>query len=256
MTEVIDEFLGLEFSIDGSEDTSLTNGESAFILYLKIDNKTQKSRKINLLKATYITSQREQLEQDIWISGYIIGKDTLKANSFKKAGLVFYKSKLKAISDKDVIYISLELTQEGVELNLSFQKTGNNWLLISKEKTDTEIKLAPKQLEKNLLNRIERLEAFEERLGVSYQNISIKIDNEQNWFTLFYELHSKTGTTLNEHLYIHCTLYDKDGLIITEDSGIISCKTFFGFQVIKTRFQQDGIAKDVSKIRIYPSKYD
>ena len=48
MTEVIDEFLGLEFSIDGSEDTSLTNGESAFIIYLKIDNKTQKSRKINL----------------------------------------------------------------------------------------------------------------------------------------------------------------------------------------------------------------
>lgn len=130
MAEEIDELFGLEFSIDSFEDTSLTNGESAFIIYLKVDNKIQKSRKINLSKTTYITSQREQLEQDIWISGYITGEATLKSNSFKKAGLVFYKSKLKKFSDNDVIYISIELTQEGVELNLSFQKSANNWLLI------------------------------------------------------------------------------------------------------------------------------
>lgn len=59
MTEVIEDFLGLEFAIDALDDTSMSNGENAFIIYLKVDNKTQKSRKINLLKATYVTSQRE-----------------------------------------------------------------------------------------------------------------------------------------------------------------------------------------------------
>lgn len=169
MEGLIDDLLGLEFAIDSIDDTSMSDGQNAFIIYLKVDNKTQKSRKINLLRATYVTSSREQLEQDIWLSGYITGEATLKPNSFKKAGLVFYKSKLKTISDCDVIYISLELIQEGVELNLSFQKTGNNWMLTSKEKTDTEIKLSPKQLEKNLLKRIERFDAFEDRLGIYFE---------------------------------------------------------------------------------------
>lgn len=251
MTEVIDEFWGLEFAIERLEDSPMSNGENAFIIYLKVDNKTQKSRKINLLKSTYVTCQREQLEQDIWLSGYIIGEATLKPNSFKKAGLVFYKSKLKTISDNDVIYISIELIQEGGALTLCFQKTGNNWLLISKEKSEIEIKLTPKQLEKTILNRIERLEAFEERLGVSIQNLSIKIGS---YISLFAELHSITGTSINENIEVECVLYDKDGLVIDKTTKNIDADDFFGFQVLEMNFFGDDLAEQVGKIRIYPKK--
>lgn len=252
MTEVISNLLGLEFAIDGLDDTPMSNGENAFIIYLKVDNKTPKSRKINLLKSTYVTSQREQLEQDIWLSGYIIGETTLKPNSFKKAGLVFYKSKLKTISDSDVIYISLELIQEGVALNLSFQKTGNNWLLTSKEKTDTEIKLSPKQLEKNLLKRIERFEAFEDRLGIYFEKMSVKV-NEDLTFVIYFEVHSTKGTSLENTLKVFCVLYNFEDYILAQTDIYVQSEKFFGFTTKEFWFS-GVIATDVSKIRIYPEK--
>ena len=245
--------LGLEFAIDGLDGTSMSNGENAFIIYLKVDNKTQKSRKINLLKATYVTSQREQLEQDIWLSGYITGEAILKPNSFKKAGLVFYKSKLKAISNRDVIYISLELIQEGVGLNLSFQKTPNNWLLTSKEKTDKEIKLSPKQLEKNLLKRIERFEAFEDRLGIFFEKMSVKV-NEDLTFVIYFEVHSNTGTTLENTLKVICVLYNLEDAILAQTDIYVQSEKFFGFTT--KEFWFSGVsATEVSKIRIYPEKW-
>ncbi len=262
----LDELLGFEVSIDGIDNTSMSNGENAFIIYLKVDNKTTKSRQINLSKATYITGQRQQFEQDIWLSGYMIGETTLKPNSFKKAGLVFYKSKLKAILDKDVIYISIELNQEEVGLSLIFQKNENVWVLINKEKKSSslpknkeiavvDIKLTPKQLEKMLLKQIERFEAFEEKLEVSIQNLSIRIDSERNWFTIFCELYSASGTTIKEYITIECVLYDEDGLIIAKADSLIMPDKFFGFQVIEAKFREYGIAERVSKIRIYPKKF-
>ena len=54
MREEFDELLGLELSIANVEDATMAEGEDAYIIYLKVDNKTSKNRKINLLKATYI----------------------------------------------------------------------------------------------------------------------------------------------------------------------------------------------------------
>lgn len=266
MAEEIDDFPELEFSIEGFEDTSLTNGENAFIIYLIVDNKTQKSRKINLLKATYITSQREQLEQDIWITGYITGEATLRPNSFKKAGLVFYKSKLKSISDSDSIYISLHLIQEGVELSLSFQKKENTWLLINKEKKenskflinkekiDVDLKLTPKQLEIMLLKKIERFEAFEEKSGVYFDKVSLKVNTDFS-ITIFSELHSINGATLENGLDINCFLYDTDDSILAKTNRFILKDSFMGFEIFDLGFNRPGIANEVSKIRLYPKKF-
>ncbi len=251
MTEEINELLGLEIKIESFEDTTMTGGENAFIIYLKIDNKTLKSRKINLLKATYVTKKREQLEQDIWLSGHITGEGTLKPNSFKKAGLVFYKSKLKRILNNDLIYISIELPKEGIEITLCYQNNEKNWILIDKEKTEIEIKLTHKQLEKNLLKRIERLEAFEERLEVSIQNISIKVEN---YITLFCELHPINGTSIEEDINIECVIYDKEGLVIDKTSASIDSDDFFGFEILEMNFFGDNIGEQINKIRIYPKK--
>ena len=47
-----------------------------------------------------------------------------------------------------------------------------------------------KVLEKSLLNKIERLEVFEERLGIRFENLSIRIDNPDfvNVFFVYYHL--------------------------------------------------------------------
>lgn len=251
MTEQNDELYGLELKIEGFDDTSMSNGETAFIIYLNIDNKVSKTRKINVLKATYITNEREQLEQDIWLSGYILGEDTLKPNSFKKAGLVFYKSKLKRISENDIIYVTIELLQEGSELTLAFRKTGNSWILVNKEKNEIEIKLTPKQFEKSLLKRVERLEAFEERFEISIQNISFKIES---FITLFCEVHPNNGTSIKESFEIECVIYDKDGLVLDKKKSYLDSDDFFGFEVIELNFFGDDVASKINKIRIYPKK--
>lgn len=193
------------------------------------------------------------MEQDIWLSGYIVGEDTLKPNSFKKAGHVFYKSKLKKISDNDVIYISIGLTQEGVELNLSFKKTENDWILTSKEKTDIDIKLSPKQLGKNLLKRVERLEAFEDKLGVYFDKLSLKIKDDFS-FMILGEVHSKNGTSLEHGFEVTCVLYDTEDSILEQKTKYILKDNFLGFEIFEINFYRDGIANEVNKIRIYPKK--
>lgn len=255
MTAEMDGFSGLKIVVEKFEDTSMSNGENAFIIYLKLDNQTSQTKKINLLKATYVAKNREQLEQDIWLSGYLIGEDNLRPNSFKKAGLVFYKSKLKKISENDLLYVSIELPKDGAELTFCFQYNGGGWSIIDTEKTEIEIKLSPKQLEKRLFKIVERLEAFEERLGVSIQNLSLKIEDGYKWLTIYFELHSENGTTLEESLHIECVLYNNEGLIIDKESRNIYAYDFFGFELVEIYFTGDiSKAEQVSKIRIYPKK--
>lgn len=256
MTEELNEKLsGLSFKIEKYEDSSMSNGENAFIIYLTVDNKISSSRKINLLKATYVTHKREQLEQDIWLSGYITGEDTLKPNSFKKAGLVFYKNKLNSISENDIIYLTIEMPQEGKELAVSFKKDEHKWQITQVENLDLEIKFTPKQLEKILLKKIERLDAFEERLNVRIEKLSIKVDNDDSaWFSLFGELHSTTSIELEETIKVVCVIYDKQGSIIEQNDKYFIKDSFFGFEVFEFRFIEYGIANEVGSIRIYPVK--
>jgi len=255
MTTNMNEFSGLKIEVEKYEDTSMRSGDTAFIIYLKLHNETDHAKKINLLKATYVTSQREQLEQDVSLSGYHIGEGSIKPNSYKTAGLVFYKSKLKQILENDLVYVSVEIPKEGTVLSLCFQNNGKEWNIIDKEQTEVEIKLTPKQLEKRLIKRIERLEAFEERLGVSIQNLSLKINDSYTWATIFCELHSTNGTTIEKSIKIECVLYDNDGSIIDTESAYVSSDSFFGFELIELNFTgNESKAEQVSKIRIYPKK--
>lgn len=253
--EFINKLSGLSFNIEKHEYTIMSNGENAFILYLTVDNKISTSRKINLLKATYVTNKREQIEQDIWLSGYIRGEDTLRPNSFKEAGLVFYQNKLNSISENDLIYITLELPQEGKNLTVTFKNNDNKWQMTQVENSDMEIKLSPKQMEKILLKKIERLDAFEERLGVTFENISLKLDDSYIWAKLFCELHSLNGTKLNESIDIECVLYSNDGSILEKESECVYEEDFFGFELVEFSFSGNiEMANNISKIRIYPKK--
>lgn len=254
MAEYTDELLGLKFDIDGIDDFTLSNGKNAFTIYLKIDNKSNIHRKINLSKATFITSYREQLEQDEWLRRYLSEETTFQPNTFIKAGIVFYKTKLKKISDSDTIYITLELPLEGYKLNFSFQKKENYWFLKEYEKTEIEIRLTSEQLIKKLQNCIERLEIFEERLEVSLQNISIKIENYQSSFTLLCELHPLSGTSIKDWLRVECVIYNNAGLIIDKTHQNLSPDTFFGFAIIAIPLCKNEVAKEIRKIKLYPVK--
>lgn len=244
--------LGFQFKIEEIDKSSIVNGQKAHIIYLIVDNSTSKRRNIRLSIATYVTSKREQIEQDIWLSGYITGNDVLQPNSYKKAGIIFYTHKLKTISIDDILYISIDLPKEGNELTVCFKNSGEQWEIIDIDISETEIKLTPKQIQNGLLKKIERIEAFEEKLGIRFENISIKIVNDSNDFTLYCEAHSTSGTSIDDYIKIECVLYDGEGMVLEKRSNTLSPSNFFGFEVLE--FNRIGNAAEVSKIRIYPKK--
>ncbi|MFZ3074375.1 MAG: hypothetical protein WA093_04600 [Minisyncoccales bacterium] len=250
------ESTGLEFQIEESIHAEMKSGDEAIVFYLNVNNKTSRNKKISLLKATYITRGKEQLEQDVWLTGYINdGEDILRSNAYKKAGLVFLKSKLKSIENQDLIYIPVNLIEDGKKLTLCFELKNYNWQLINVEQSEIEIKLTAEQQEKNLTNRIERLEAFEEKLGVTFEKLIVRIGYGIN---LHGELHSLAGNNLQESVYIECVVYDKQGLIIEQHSRFIDKDNFFGFDMLEfglTNLKDDEIANnDIGKIRIFPKK--
>ena len=109
-------------------------------------------------------------------------------------------------------------------------------------------------LAKSLLNKIERLEAFEERLSVRFENISVKVDS-YGWVHIFLELHSNAGTSISQRMQIECIAYDIEGLILETTWARVNENDFFGFEVLKFNFHEDDIAYKINKIRIYPKTY-
>ncbi|MET2984823.1 hypothetical protein [Aureibaculum conchae] len=111
-----------------------------------------------------------------------------------------------------------------------------------------------KILAKSLLSKIERLEAFEERASITFENISIKV---QDWggIIIFFEIHPKTGSSIpieNGRINIECILYGQENSILETDYKSLYPEDFFGFELIRFTFNDKNIADEIKKIRIYP----
>ena len=108
-------------------------------------------------------------------------------------------------------------------------------------------------LKKSLLKKIERLEAFEERAGIRFENISIKIESpEIVW--VYFEAHSNKGHTIDETIEIEHTIYDSDNHIIDTGYDLLLSSSFFGFEIISFYINDDDVVNRIHKIRIYPKK--
>ncbi|MEY3501757.1 MAG: hypothetical protein RL308_3430, partial [Bacteroidota bacterium] len=117
-----------------------------------------------------------------------------------------------------------------------------------------DIKLTPKQIEKYLLGRIERFEAFEERLGVRFENISVKVESNDS-FRVFFELYSNSGTNLDENtVLIDFVVYDIDGKILKLKTDYASKDRFFGYQIFEFGCYENSIIDKVGKIKLFPKK--
>ena len=105
-------------------------------------------------------------------------------------------------------------------------------------------------IEKSLLNKIERLEAFEDRMNIRLENFSIKVKG--NYLTLFCEVYPNTGTNLSENVRIECVIYDTEGAILGKNDMLLVESDFFGFEIVQFIFSD--VADKTGKIRIYPKK--
>jgi hypothetical protein len=100
---------------------------------------------------------------------------------------------------------------------------------------------------------IERLEAFEERLGVKIEGLFAYID-ENNCIKINGELHSNEGTQLKQNIKLMISAHDSSGRIVGTDYSLISAESFFGFEIFSEYFQAQS--ESVSRVRIYPRQSD
>ncbi len=104
---------------------------------------------------------------------------------------------------------------------------------------------------KDVSHLIERLEAFEDRVGVSLEGLYASLDTEDDWLTVNGEIHPRGGTELDSDIDMIVTLYDAAGRVLRTENRHVYSNEFFGFEAFSQLFHE---ASDppVAKIRVYP----
>jgi hypothetical protein len=103
--------------------------------------------------------------------------------------------------------------------------------------------------EKDVTNLVERLEAFEDRLGVSLEGLFASLD-ENGYLTVNGELHLREGTELDEDIEVVATAYDSSGRVLDTSEDSMFSDSFFAFEAFSlvARLNQHRPAK----VRVYP----
>ena len=108
----------------------------------------------------------------------------------------------------------------------------------------------------DVTSRIERLEVFEERLGVTLENLSAFVQDSgadsSTPLVVCGELQPLNGTKLQGNVELVVAAYDSSGRVIGTSSCIYFADEFFGLETF------DLIVvlpmNQVSKVRVYPKK--
>lgn len=242
---------GIDVKVDNVLFDSYYNNHEIIVA---VYNNTNTIKKINIIKSFFYTQDKEQIEQDGFLSGYMKENDVLLSDSFKKTGLLYNQSKLKKIKTGDILIFNIELIDDFDTLSICFKNLNNKWEIIEDLSLSSQCKPSATQIEKYLSNHIERFEAFEERLFVNIQNISFKVslfDDYTDHITIYCEVHATNGTTISDDIQIEFILYNKTGSIVTVGVYRINAVDFFGFEICNKDLRVDNI-EDIGKIRIYP----
>lgn len=104
-------------------------------------------------------------------------------------------------------------------------------------------------MEKDITKLLERLEAFEERLGVTLEGLFASID-QNKYITVNGEIHPREGTQLTQNVQLVVSAYDSSGRVLNTASNYFRADSFFGFETFSITLVPSPVA--VSKVRIYP----
>jgi hypothetical protein len=106
-------------------------------------------------------------------------------------------------------------------------------------------------MSKDITQLIERLELFEERLGIRLEGLYAEISDDCRWVTVNGEVHALEGMKLKQDIRIVGAVYDNFGRVIVTISWQVFKEKFYGFQVFLLPITLPPRA-NITKIRIYP----
>lgn len=107
----------------------------------------------------------------------------------------------------------------------------------------------PMASKKDLTDLIERVEAFEERLGVRLEGLFAKMEDDGE-LRINGELHARNGTGLEDDIEVTVTAYDSTGRVISVADLFFNSDSFFGFEAFTSYLDFDDI--EPAKLRVYP----
>lgn len=120
---------------------------------------------------------------------------------------------------------------------------------------DTKLILNNNAMSKiDLSNKIERIEAFEEKFAVRIESASVWFDDEWDGVSVLFELHPKSGTTIPMNLRVVAAVYNGRGQIITASEQLYSSEEFWGFAIGDLELGEIPLS-EISKIRVYPTTW-
>ena len=137
--------------------------------------------------------------------------------------------------------IELEINEGKFATLRLIRERGRWWIVESKERSTYK---------RNLKNKIEHFEAIEEKFGITLQNFSVKVEDE-NSLDLYCEVLALNGKVEKSDFTIEAAIYDSDNDIVFHTS--LSSRDFTGFEIYHFgKIYLDITVDEISKIRIYP----
>lgn len=109
----------------------------------------------------------------------------------------------------------------------------------------------------DLTGQIERLEAFEERLGVTLEALSAFVEHHQYdagaSLKVCGELHARNGPNLEQSIILQIAAYDRSGRVVgTSNYTQFEAGRFFGLEVFDAEIELP--MAEISRVRIYPAR--
>lgn len=203
-----------------------------FWLFLRVTNFTDNKKKIHV-RMNYISSKhglKKQWEQEF-----------IPDNSFVDLKYI-YEDIIRAY-DGDRIEM---IVNEGKLATLKLVRERGQWAI-------SEF-IERSSFNRDLKNKIEQFEAIEEQFGITLQNFSIKVEDE-NSLKLFCEVLALNGEIPKNDFTINIAIYDTNNDIVYTDSESKYAEDFKGFEVLTFDYIKLDITVDeISKIRIYPTQ--
>ena len=101
--------LGIDIAFESAEHAQMKSGDDAIIFNLSVFNRGLKQIRVELPLSSYVNRLCEEIEQTAWLTGLLAGNKgaVIRASTFRKMGLVFFKSRLTEISNGDCLHVTV-----------------------------------------------------------------------------------------------------------------------------------------------------
>jgi hypothetical protein len=241
----------INIEILNHEKTSFTQGGNGAVIYYKIENLTNKKIHILVQDEYVINKKNGQFDKDFYLTGFHIDKTSIQPGAHKVAGAIFLDSTCGELEDSFRTGVTVIDETNGREYKAIFLLRENKWLLVNCEIKESEIILDNKSIIKRLKKSIERLEVFEEKLGIRLDNLSVTTQVRYCDLCVLGEVYSLSGNSLSDSVVIQVNLYNNEGEIVDTNKCYIDNDRFMGYDAFKIEFSQVD-TNSISKIRVFP----